>query len=789
METNGKRKDIGTHGDQPAHGRPGKRPEHTGSVIVRLAANVDKSDAKDLLALAKSNGLKELHNALEQFGKPATRKLIHSMERGKLLALEAKARRSELPPLRSLSSYWRVDMRDDRLRLHDLVKILEQVKGVDHAYAELDGGDPVVNDSNDTYAAQQTYLDAAPTGIDARWAWTQPNGEGTGVAVVDMEQGWFLGHEDLPSPTLIHGDNRDGIGGYKGNHGTAVLGEIAGVDNARGIVGGAPSVASVRVTSHYEAASGTALHVADAIVAAIAVMNAGDVLLLEVQRDYLPTEVDDADFDAIRLASALGIIVVEAAGNGNNDLDAYTNAAGDRILDRGHADFRDSGAIMVGAGESAGAHQRSSFSCYGSRIDCFAWGDSVVTAGYGDLDAGTGDNSSYTDAFSGTSSASPIIVVCAALVQGMYEGNTGGRLSPLQMRSILSDPATGTAQGAGRAGNINVMPDLRAILGAGGPLDLVPDVYMRDQVGDDGSVPSGSSISASPDVIVQPTAVADPTAAFGEGSGTENSNTLGYQVEAGQDNFVHVRLRNRGSVAATSVRATVYWSEVSTLVAPGSWNLIGTTAPIDVPAGDVLVVTDALVWSAADIPATGHYCFVAIAHHAADPAPPTPPTMEWSQFYDLVRNNNNVVWRNFNVVDVEPDPSEPSVLRFNLAGAFKEEFPFDLEILLNLPLGPCPPPWFELPIGLGAAVAKQLGAEWKADRKKYMAMVQLPKRRRIFLKGLRLPKDKRIPAAIVVHGAKGVRFEGHGVAVRQLVGKEEAGRVSWVFRKRRKAKH
>jgi hypothetical protein len=37
-------------------------------------------------------------------------------------------------------------------------------------------------------------------------------------------------------------------------------------------------------------------------------------------------------------------------------------------------------------------------------------------------------------------------------------------LSPLQMRSLLSDPATGTAQGRGVAGNIGVMPDLRAII-------------------------------------------------------------------------------------------------------------------------------------------------------------------------------------------------------------------------------------------------------------------------------------------------------------------------------------
>ena len=148
--------------------------------------------------------------------------------------------------------------------------------------------------------------------------------------MVDLEQGWRLGHEDLAgkAPTLIFNSNRDGVGGDVGNHGTAVMGEIAADDNTRGVVGIAPSVASLRATSHFDGT--TALHVADAAIAALPSMNAGDVLLLEVQRgaQLLPTETDIGDFDAVRLASARGIIVVEAAGNGNMDLDAWTDGAG-----------------------------------------------------------------------------------------------------------------------------------------------------------------------------------------------------------------------------------------------------------------------------------------------------------------------------------------------------------------------------------------------------------------------------------------------------------------------------
>lgn len=62
-----------------------------------------------------------------------------------------------------------------------------------------------------------------------------------------------------------------------------------------------------------------------------------------------PRETVDGNFNAIRLASAIGITVFEAAGNGNNDLNVFTKAAGEEILNPDYEDFRGSRAIMVGA--------------------------------------------------------------------------------------------------------------------------------------------------------------------------------------------------------------------------------------------------------------------------------------------------------------------------------------------------------------------------------------------------------------------------------------------------------
>ena len=84
------------------------------------------------------------------------------------------------------------------------------------------------------------------------------------------------------------------------------------------------------------------------------------------------------------------------------DLDTWT-FMGATILNRTSAAFRDSGAIMVGAALSPLPHDRANFSNFGTRIDCYGWGENVTSAGYGDLTpVRTPDNSTYTAVFSGT---------------------------------------------------------------------------------------------------------------------------------------------------------------------------------------------------------------------------------------------------------------------------------------------------------------------------------------------------------------------------------------------------
>ena len=146
-----------------------------------------------------------------------------------------------------------------------------------------------------------------------------------------------------------------------------------------------------------ETSVGNELH--NAVLLAVQHLDPGDVILLEAQVrgprwtaatgdvGLLPVEWVTVSYDAIRTATANGIIVVEATGNGYQNLDDPIYGG---VLSAGGR--ADSGAIMVGAGHAPDAdcgtepaRSRMNYSNYGSRIDVQAWGECVTTTGYGGL--------------------------------------------------------------------------------------------------------------------------------------------------------------------------------------------------------------------------------------------------------------------------------------------------------------------------------------------------------------------------------------------------------------------
>ncbi len=127
------------------------------------------------------------------------------------------------------------------------------------------------------FTTRQSYLDPAPAGIDARYAWTVPGGTGAGVRVIDCEWGWRFTHEDLTQNQggVVAGTSTTDVGAV--NHGTAVIGEISGDRNTLGITGIAPD-AVISASSFNDQSSSAA------IVAAANRLGRGDIILLEIHR-------------------------------------------------------------------------------------------------------------------------------------------------------------------------------------------------------------------------------------------------------------------------------------------------------------------------------------------------------------------------------------------------------------------------------------------------------------------------------------------------------------------------
>ncbi|HEY2905732.1 MAG TPA: S8 family serine peptidase [Vicinamibacterales bacterium] len=341
----------------------------------------------------------------------------------------------------------------DSVASRDLAEVLRRWPSIEAAYADQKA---VIASGLCT----TTFENAAPAGIDAQFAWTVPGGDGQGQSVIDIEDGWELNHVAIAAhaiPPPIVGFNDPG----ESSHGTSVLGIICG--SGGGFSGIAPNVQSVAVVSAKVSATDpvSMASIADAIATAALQLAFGSVLVIEFQSsEFLPCETDFACFQQIDLATSAGVVVVEAAGNGASDLDAFVDTSGRRTLQRSAQNpaFEDSGAIIVAAASGAVPHQWRINSNFGSRIDCYACGDGVLAP----VSSGPGDTMS-TGCFFDTSAATAIIAGVALSVQGMTEARTGQRAGPSALRSILSDPATATAATGQNAGVIGVMPDLNAI--------------------------------------------------------------------------------------------------------------------------------------------------------------------------------------------------------------------------------------------------------------------------------------------------------------------------------------
>lgn len=341
-------------------------------------------------------------------------------------------------------------------KLLELALALEELEEVE--YCDLISAEPVkppydILPVTPVFESLQGYI--GDLGVKMDYAWDMGL-TGQGINIRDIEYGFNENHEELEHRNAFLGQGTaisPEVSVAYSEHGTAVMGIMfADKEENYGISGMAHGANEMLLFPEWQPAGHNRVL---AISQCIAVSGEGDIVLYEMQAggaqgNFGPAEYVSLVWDLTKAASDAGIIIVAAAGNGSENLDAavYTS-----YRDRG-----DSGAIIVGAGTNDGLNQRIGFSTYGSRVNVQAWGTGVYTSGYGDAASIGGDfNQGYT-LFGGTSSATPIVASCVVVLQSYYHSLTGEYLTGPQMRELLI--ATGTPQATGDFGQIGPAPNM-----------------------------------------------------------------------------------------------------------------------------------------------------------------------------------------------------------------------------------------------------------------------------------------------------------------------------------------
>ncbi len=308
---------------------------------------------------------------------------------------------------------------------------------------------------------------------------------------------------------------------------------------------------------------------------------------------------------AVANLSNSGVFVAVAAGNSNANACSASPASAPE-------------AFTTAASTKTDA--RATYSNYGSCVDGYAPGSLIKSAWH--------SSNTATSIISGTSMASPHVAGCAAL----YKQQFGNQPSAAVASALvgLSTPNVITGNPAGTPNRL---------------LFCGPDVWSKDKTFDTGNEPDAATASSN----------------MWESSDIWNSLTaagpLHQNPEYGQSNYLHVRLRNRG-LAQGGGSVTFYYANASTgLSWPGTWTAIGTFNTSTINPGTGAPFEVVMPWTP---PATGHYCI--LVRYTGEP-------MTYVETADInlnTRRNNNIVWRNMNVVDLVLGPQQVSFIARNI---------------------------------------------------------------------------------------------------------------------------
>ncbi|MCL2074040.1 MAG: S8 family peptidase [Marinilabiliaceae bacterium] len=376
----------------------------------------------------------------------------------KIDQLTQNNRKGANPAIEKLKRIYKVHIPDaDNALLYQLAAQFEELDEVEYAsLVPIYPIQPPISDTPD-FEYLQTYLNTDP-GVDIYYAWSLGL-YGENIRIRDIEYGFNGNHEVLVGRNLFIAPGMDIHPETDPDwceHGTAVFGMVYAHNENFGNKGMAHGAQEMVLFPEYQSSGYNRIN---AIAQAIENSTEGDVIIYEMQYpaysdypdSYVPAEFHPIVWDLTKAATEAGIIVVAAAGNGAQNLDIPYF---DEYNNRGN-----SGAIIVGAGNTTIYHAPMYFTTYGSRIDVQAWGQNVFTSGYGSYIQINNDfNRGYT-MFSGTSSATPIVASCVIILQSYWHSLTGEYLSSRDMRDLLVE--TGNPQLSQLTKPIGPIPNMK----------------------------------------------------------------------------------------------------------------------------------------------------------------------------------------------------------------------------------------------------------------------------------------------------------------------------------------
>ena len=224
---------------KPAADAPKAPPELV--VVMRPQAALRASAGR--FKSAAGENVSDVAKLLARHG--ATLKPIFGPTEERVMARQAAQSVAAQAPMEDLSVFYKVEVPDERVA--ELRAQLAKSELVEAAFVKPAVELPRINDmaaapeepppATPDLTARQIFLNAAPSGIDARWAWTQAGGRGRDIRIIDIEGEWRFTHEDLTQNQggVVAGTTLAGVDWR--NHGTAVLGEYSGDVNTVGVVG------------------------------------------------------------------------------------------------------------------------------------------------------------------------------------------------------------------------------------------------------------------------------------------------------------------------------------------------------------------------------------------------------------------------------------------------------------------------------------------------------------------------------------------------------------------------